>query len=377
MKRSLLLVAATALAFVVPGCSKEAEKAKTPAPASKAAPASQAAAASSAPATAAPPTAAPVDPAKLQLFAALPEAIADASMKLTADKLDLGRMLFFDKRMSKAGDVSCNSCHGLNTYGVDNKRFSEGDKKQLGGRNAPTVYHAAGHIAQFWDGRAADVEAQALGPVTNPVEMAMKDGKAVEKVLKGIPGYVEAFKKAFPDDKEPVTFENFGKAIGAFERKLVTPSRFDDFLKGDTAALKPEEIAGFNTFVDSGCATCHSGPYVGGLMFQKLGVVKPWPAPADPAVKPDEGRGAITKNDAEKGSFKVPSLRNIAKTGPYFHDGSVGDLNEAVKLMAAHQLGRDLTPEQVKSIVTFLDTLTGDLPGEYIAEPVLPEVAAK
>lgn len=375
MKRVLLSAAALALALT--GCSKEAEKAKTPAPASKAAPASQAGAASSAPVTAAPPTAASVDPAKLQLFAAVPEAIADVSMKLTPEKLDLGRMLFFDKRLSKAGDVSCNSCHGLTTYGVDNKRFSEGDKKQLGGRNAPTVYHAAGHIAQFWDGRAADVEAQALGPITNPVEMAMKDGKAVVKVLKGIPGYVEAFKKAFPDDKDPVTFENVGKAIGAFERKLVTPSRFDKFVKGDTTALKPEEIAGFNTFVDTGCATCHSGPFVGGLMFQKLGVVKPWPAPTDPGAKPDEGRGAITKNDAEKGSFKVPSLRNITKTGPYFHDGSVGELNEAVKLMAAHQLGRDLTPEQTKSILAFLDTLTGDLPGEYIAEPVLPEVAAK
>lgn len=375
MKRVLLSAAALALALT--GCSKEAEKAKTPAPASKAAPASQAAAAPSAPVTAAPPTAAPVDPAKLQLFAAVPESIADVSMKLTPEKLDLGRMLFFDKRLSKAGDVSCNSCHGLTTYGVDNKRFSEGDKKQLGGRNAPTVYHAAGHIAQFWDGRAADVEAQALGPITNPVEMAMKDGKAVVKVLKGIPGYVEAFKKAFPDDKDPVTFENVGKAIGAFERKLVTPSRFDKFLKGDTAALKPEEIAGFNTFVDTGCATCHSGPFVGGLMFQKLGAVKPWPAPTDPGAKPDEGRGAITKNEAEKGFFKVPSLRNIAKTGPYFHDGSVGDLGEAVKLMAAHQLGRDLTPEQTKSILAFLDALTGDLPGEYIAEPVLPEVAAK
>lgn len=375
MKRFTLSarLTAAALTLALAGCAKEAEKAKPAAPASKPAPA----AASSAPATAAPPTAPPVDPAKLQLFAPLPEAIADASMKLGPDKLDLGRMLFFDKRMSKAGDVSCNSCHGLTTYGVDNKRFSEGDKKQLGGRNAPTVYHAAGHIAQFWDGRAADVEAQALGPVTNPVEMAMKDGKAVEKVLKSIPGYVEAFKKAFPDDKDPVTFENFGKAIGAFERKLVTPSRFDKFLKGDAAALKPEEIAGFNTFVDSGCATCHSGAYVGGLMFQKLGVVKPWPAPADPAAKPDEGRGAITKNEAERGFFKVPSLRNIAKTGPYFHDGSVASLDEAVKMMASHQLGRDLTPEQSKSILAFLDTLTGELPGEYIAEPTLPDSPAK
>ncbi|MCK6572270.1 cytochrome-c peroxidase [Myxococcota bacterium] len=368
---------ALALGLAACGDKGGAGKTETKPAASKPAPAASSAAASAAP-TAPPTQAAPaIDPKRLELFAPLPEVVENPENPLTPEKIDLGRQLYFDKRLSAGGDVSCNSCHGLNTYGVDGKPFSEGHKKQLGGRNSPSVYHAAGHVAQFWDGRAKDVEEQAMGPVTNPVEMAMKDGKAVEKVLKGIPGYVEAFKKAFPDAKEPVTFENMGRAIAAFERKLMTPSKWDKFLKGDKAALNADEINGFNTFVETGCVTCHSGAYVGGSMYNKLGLVKPWPAPADPKVKPDEGRFAVTKNEADKGFFKVPSLRNIAKTGPYFHDGSVASLDEAVKMMASHQLGRDLTPEQSKSILAFLDTLTGELPGEYIAEPTLPDSPAK
>jgi cytochrome c peroxidase len=276
-------------------------------------------------------------------------------------------MLYFDPRLSKNHDVSCNTCHGLDTYGVDGKVTSEGHKKQRGGRNSPTVYNAAGHFAQFWDGRAADVEAQALGPMTNPVEMAMASGEQVTAVLRTIPGYAEHFAKAFPGVSEPVTYENAGKAIAAFERKLVTPSRWDAFLGGKSDALTAAEKDGFNAFIDAGCMACHTGAFVGGGMYQKLGLVKPWPG------LEDTGRFEATNNEADKGFFKVPSLRNIARTGPYFHDGKVAELSEAVTMMARHQLGKELSAEQVGSIVTWLNALTGDLPpAELISAPELP-----
>lgn len=278
-------------------------------------------------------------------------------------------MLFFDKRFSKNHDISCNSCHGLDTFGVDNQQFSPGHKKQLGGRNAPTVYNAALHIAQFWDGRAKDVEEQAKGPVLNPVEMAMPDEASVLKVINSIPEYVDAFKKAFPGDSA-VSYDNFGKAIGAFERKLVTPSKFDKFLAGDSAALSNAEKKGLNTFIEVGCFSCHNGPALGGNMYQKLGLVKAWPE-----LK-DLGRSAVTKNDAEKYFFKVPSLRNIEKTGPYLHDGSEKDLGALVSKMAEYQLAKKLTDDQVASIVTFLKTLTGTPDAEYIKEPKLPASTA-
>lgn len=319
------------------------------------------------------PAAAPteVDQALLAAFAPLPEVMASPSNPITEEKVALGRMLYYDHRFSVAQGLSCNSCHLLDQYGVDNQPTSEGHKKQRGDRNAPSVYNAAGHIAQFWDGRSPDVEDQAKGPVTNPVEMAMPSPDLVLEVLRSMPGYVAAFEKAFPGEADPVTFDNFGKAIGAFERKLVTPSRWDAFLKGDQGALTPEEKQGFNTFAQSGCITCHSGAYLGGHMYQKVGLVKPWPD-----LK-DEGRAKATGNEADKYFFKVPSLRNVAKTGPYFHDGSVADLGTAVKMMAEYQLGRQLTDEQVKSIVTFLGALTGELPKEYIAKPELPEATDK
>ena len=301
----------------------------------------------------------------LSLLKPLPAAMESESNPLTEDKINLGRMLYFDKRFSKNHDISCNSCHGLETFGVDNKQFSPGHKKQLGGRNSPSVYNAALHIAQFWDGRAADVEEQAKGPVLNPVEMAMPDDATVLKVINSIPEYVAAFKKAFPGDN-PVTYDNFGKAIGAFERKLVTPSKFDKFLSGDSSALNNAEKAGLNKFMEIGCFSCHNGPALGGNMYQKLGLIKAWPD-----LK-DIGRSEVTKNDAEKYFFKVPSLRNIEKTGPYLHDGSVTDLNEMVAKMAEYQLARELTEEDVTSIVTFLKTLTGTPDADYIKEPKLP-----
>jgi len=228
------------------------------------------------------------------------------------------------------------------------------------------VYNAAGHFVQFWDGRAKDVEEQAKDPILNPVEMAMQDEKSVVKEIAAVKWYAEQFKKVFPESKEPVTLDNMAKAIAAFERKLSTPSRWDKFLDGDKSALTPEEKAGFNKFVATGCTACHMGTYVGGSMYQKLGLVTPWPD------QKDLGRFEHTKNDADKMFFKVPSLRNVAKTAPYFHDGSVKTLDEAVKLMAKHQLGRDLPPDDIKSIVTWLNALNGEIPKDYIAEYKVP-----
>ncbi len=317
-------------------------------------------------------TAAPVtiDRALLNAFAVLPETMAAPTGAATPEAVALGKQLYFETRLSKNQDISCNTCHGLDTYGVDNKPTSPGHKGQLGARNSPTVYNAALHVSQFWDGRAKDVEAQALGPILNPVEMAMKDEAAVLAVLRSIPEYVAAFKAAFPADKDPLTYANVGKAIGAFERTLVTPSRWDKYLGGDDAALTEKERAGLAKFLDVGCNTCHAGPAVGGRDFKKLGNVKAWPS----EIK-DSGRFDVTKDPADKNVFKTPSLRNIEKTAPYFHDGSVKTLEEAVKLMATHQLGKDLSDADVESIVTFLKSLTGELP--KIEKPELPKSTAK
>jgi cytochrome c peroxidase len=291
--------------------------------------------------------------------------------ELPEAKVALGRMLYYETRLSKNQKLSCNSCHDLAKYGVDGRATSEGHKGQHGDRNAPTVYNAAAHFVQFWDGRAEDVEAQAKGPVMNPVEMAMASEKQVVAVLKSMPEYVEAFQKAFPDQKDPVTFDNMANAIGAFERKLMTPSRWDKFVKGDAAALTAEEKAGFKAFLTAGCQTCHMGTLVGGNLYQKLGAAEAYPDTSDP------GRAKVTRNDSDKMMFKVPSLRNIDKTGPYFHNGKVATLDDAVKQMAQYQLGKQLTQEDTKAIVTWLRTLTGDVPAEYIKKPELPKSTSK
>lgn len=346
--RALFIVTALPLALLT-GCQERPSEATAP---------------RAAPPTDRAPAAPALDKTLLGAFAPLPEGYGVEAP--SAAQVDLGRQLYFDERLSKNQDVSCNSCHDLARYGVDGEKTSPGHKAQRGGRNSPTVYNAAGHFAQFWDGRAKDVEEQALGPILNPVEMAMPDEASVLRVVRSIPGYVEAFQKAFPGQKDPVTYANLGVAIGAFERGLVTPGRFDKLLAGDASALTAAEQKGLQTFVSTGCAACHAGSLVGGAMYQKLGLVKPWPN------VDDKGRSAITNNDAEAFFFKVPSLRNVAKTGPWFHDGSVGTLEEAVKLMASHQLGRELTDEATAEIVTFLGALTGELPTAYIEEPTLP-----
>ncbi len=315
-----------------------------------------------------PPSAQPVaiDPADLALFAPLPDVVAAAEGAPSAELVDLGRMLYFEPRLSKNQKISCNTCHDLAKYGVDGLPTSEGHKGQRGSRNAPTVYNAAAHFAQFWDGRAHDVEAQAKGPILNPVEMAMPGEATVVAVLTSMPEYVERFGRAFPGDKAPVTYDNMARAIGAFERRLMTPSRWDKLLRGDTSALTPDEVAGFKAFVAAGCQTCHHGALLGGTVYQRLGLVKPFPRDAD------TGRMQVTREAVDKASFKVPSLRNIDKTGPYFHDGGTTGLAQAVKDMAEYQLGRALTDAQVAQIVTFLKVLTGDIDPAYIAPPALP-----
>ena len=298
------------------------------------------------------------------LFKPLPARLESDTNPLTDAKIALGRQLFFDRRLSKNQDVSCNSCHPLARYGVERERFSTGHRGQKGGRNAPTVYNAGHHLAQFWDGRAATLEAQAKGPMLNPVEMALPDGAAAERVLRSIPGYKPMFAAAFPADRSPITFDNAALAIGAFERTLVTPSRFDRYLAGDDKALTAPEKEGLKQFIATGCAACHHGEGVGGDLYQKLGVVKPLPGLTDP------GRFDVTHDEADRFVFRVPSLRNVVLTGPYLHDGSVEKLDQMVVLMGRHQLGRELSKEEVSSIVIFLGSLTGQLPPDaVIAEP--------
>lgn len=306
-----------------------------------------------------------VNRAALGMFQPILEVADNPENPVTDAKVSLGRMLYYDTRLSKNRTMSCNSCHDLASFGDDGLKTSKGIHDQFGGRSAPTVYNAAIHIAQFWDGRAKDVEEQAIGPVTNPIEMGMPDPDYVLKVLKSIPGYVDAFKAAFPDQDEPLTYVNVGNAIGAFERKLMTPSPFDDFLKGDDAALTDAQKHGLNLFITTGCTVCHSGMGVGGHLYQKLGLVKEWPTK-------DLGRYEATKVETDKYFFKVPSLRNITETAPYLHDGSVETLPEIVSKMAEYQLGRVLPEEDVNAIVTFLGSLKGRIDEDFIRQPELP-----
>lgn len=282
----------------------------------------------------------------------------------TPARVKLGKMLYFDERLSRNHDVSCNSCHDLARFGVDGAQLSSGHRGQLGTRNSPTVLNAGDHVAQFWDGRAKDLEEQAKGPILNPVEMAASEGRVVA-TLRSMPEYVALFREAFD---AAVTFQRAADAIGAFERTLVTPGRFDKYLRGDETALTVTEKTGLAHFMKLGCVTCHNGPAVGGGSFQKLGMQKPWP------TDKDLGRFVVTKDPDDKMKFRVASLRNIDKTGPYFHDGSEARLEEVVRKMAWHQLGVELHDDQVVSLVAFLRALTGD-PVEVTA-PDLPKSTA-
>jgi len=320
-------------------------------------------------AEATPPANAPsvdINPRLLRRFQPLRSQIEATNNPITRAKTDLGRMLFFEPRLSKAQKTSCNTCHVLANYGVDGLSTSVGHRGQHGTRNSPTVYNAAGFFAQFWDGRAETVEAQATGPILNPVEMALTSPEQGVKVLSSIPEYREAFSKAFPGESTPLTFDNAARAIAAFERRLTTPSRWDDYLRGNPNALTVPELEGLKVFTNIGCMVCHTGEFVGGAMYQKVGIVEPWPD------QRDQGRFAVTKQDTDRMMFKVPTLRNIAKTAPYFHDGSVPTLDAAVRRMGRYQLGLSLSDQEIAAIVTWLGALTGELPAEYIEQPSLP-----
>jgi len=275
----------------------------------------------------------------------------------------LGAMLFFDPRLSKSGFISCNSCHNLSRGGSDNLRTSIGDKWQEGPINSPTVLNSSLNMAQFWDGRAADLKEQAGGPIANPGEMAFTHELAVE-MLQSVPGYTVEFRKAFGTDK--INIDMVTDAIAAFEETLVTPNApFDKWLAGDDDALTPTQLRGYELFKTSGCVACHNGPSLGGNSFQKMGLVEPYHTTAEA-----EGRSAVTGKDADRFNFKVPTLRNVELTYPYFHDGGAETLVEAVDIMGRLQLGREFSPDENASIVAFLKTLTGDQP--RIVLPLLP-----
>ena len=292
------------------------------------------------------------------MFSPLPRAMESAENPLTAAKVALGRKLFFETRLSKNGRISCNSCHDLKSYGVDGQPTSPGYENKRGNRNSPTVFNAAGHLAQFWDGRAPTVEEQAKGPILNPVEMGLPSEQAALTALRAVPEYPAMFRAAFPNDGEPLTFQNLATAIGAFERTLVTPSRWDDYLQGDAQALTADERRGLHTFMMSGCAQCHNGTYVGGSAYKMLGEKKRYPD------QTDVGRFGVTKRKEDRMLFKVPSLRNVERTGPYFHNGEVASLEDAVSRMGEFQLGKTLSADEVRSIVTWLKTLTSTTIGE-------------
>lgn len=280
--------------------------------------------------------------------------------------VELGKKLFFDPRLSKSGFISCNSCHNLSLGGTDNLKTSIGHKWNQGPISSPTVLNSSMNLAQFWDGRAKDLKEQAGGPIANPGEMAFTHELAVD-VLRSIPGYVTEFKKAFGSDK--IDIDSITTAIAAFEETLVTPnSRFDLWLKGDPKALSAQELAGYKLFKESGCVACHNGPAVGGKSFQKMGLIEPYQT-ASGAV----GRAAVTGDDADRFTFKVPTLRNVELTYPYFHDGEAATLTQAVDVMGRLQLGRQFTPEENVRIVAFLRTLTGDQP--KFSLPILPPSA--
>jgi cytochrome c peroxidase len=306
------------------------------------------------------------NPRLLRRFKPARAVIAEEGQVIAPAQIELGRLLFYEPRISRDRDLSCNSCHALDHYGVDGLKTSRGYKGQSGGRNAPTVYHAAGQFEQFWDGRVGSIEAQALAPILNPIEMAAPSADYVVQTLKVFPEYQSAFAAAFPGEPDPITFANVGKAIGAFERQLTTRSRWDDYLEGKADALTAEEITGLRSFTNLGCMVCHTGEFLGGSMYEKVGVVEPWPNQAD------QGRYQVTHEAGDRMLFKVPTLRNVAETAPYFHDGSIATLEQAVRVMAKHQLGIELRSAELEAIVAWLRSLTGRLPAQYLAPPPLP-----
>lgn len=302
-----------------------------------------------------------------QIFGTLPAKAspAEGADPLTREEVALGRILFHDPRLSGQGNLSCSTCHDLGNFGVDGRSVSTKLDGQTG-RNVPTVLNAALQEMQFWDGRAANVEEQARMALLNPDEMGMANAESVEEVLRSIPGYQPLFKAAFPGDADPFTLDNVARALGAFERQLITRAPFDRFLKGQRNALRAEQLEGFQLFMGLVCTTCHMGNTVGGMMIQKIGLIKPYPSE-------DQGRYEVTKLEDDRFFFKVPQLRNVAKTAPYLHDGSLETLEEVVRVMAEYQLARELTDREVSALVAFLESLTGRLSFRFTGRPELPK----
>jgi cytochrome c peroxidase len=311
-------------------------------------------------------------------FKALPDSPPiPADNPQTKEKIELGKMLYFDPRLSMDGTVSCNSCHNVMSHGGDARPVGVGIHGQRGGRGSPTVWNSAFHTVQFWDGRAISLEDQAKGPLTNSVEMGMTSHDLVIDRIRLIPGYVTAFKKVFPKDKEP-NINNMAKAVAAYERTLITPnSPFDKYMKGNKKAMTVQQIRGMKLVDEIGCTSCHTGVNFAGDDI-KLGEGNYQPFPQIPGSKFDKmyditadlGRFEVTKNPEDKNKWRVPTWRNVALTAPYFHNGKVKNLDEAVRVMAKTQLDLDLKENQVEDIVAFLDALTGEFPKQTM--PILP-----
>jgi len=331
MKWALIILAAIAVA----GCKKK----ETPTPATEEAVA--------------------VEKEKPAMAAVEPLIPLPSSVAVNMDKVLLGRSLYHDTALSGDGTIACVTCHLLDHGGAEPRKTSTGIRGQIGPINAPTVFNSGYNFVQFWDGRAKDLQEQAAGPVENPIEMGAKWDEVVKRLGKNAE-YVAAFSKLYDDG---ITKDNATDAIAEYEKSLITPSRFDKYLLGDETAITDAEKQGYEAFKEAGCTACHTGIIAGGTMFQKMGLVKDYFADrGTPITEADLGRFNVTKNEADKHFFKVPTLRNIQLTAPYLHDGSRATLEETVLVMGKYQLGRELTEEQVSSIVTFLKSLTGELP---------------
>jgi cytochrome c peroxidase len=310
------------------------------------------------------------------VFQPLPPDMGTPEFPTTPARVALGRVLFFDPRWTVEGNVSCATCHQPALYGTDALAKSLGVQHRTHPRHAPTVLNAALNIAQHWWGDRKNTEDQATKALVGVFSSGHQDAAAVTARIKAIEGYTPLFQHAFPGDAEPITAENIGTAIGAYERTLTTPAPFDAFLRGDATALPPLARAGLQRFMSRGCVACHNGVGIGGQLFQQFGVVEEyWKATGSQEI--DQGRFGLTKDPADLYVFKVPSLRNVAMTPPYFHDGAVATLEEAVQVMARVQLGSALTADETREIVAFLHSLTGPLPPHFATAPTLPSGAVR
>lgn len=294
-------------------------------------------------------------------FSPLPDTLATAEYPITPPLIALGRKLFFDKRLSTDGAVSCETCHLPGLHATDGRPRAIGVENRLNLRNAPTLLNAALQFRVHWDGSRDNVEDQAKQSLIGPASFGNPDYPTVIAKLKTL-GYEKSFQQAFPGIPEPITPDHWGKAIGAFERTLVSPSPFDAYLKGTMGALNDSAKNGLRLFMEAGCANCHEGTLLGGMRYAKFGLFGDLPN-----TTADEGRARVTKSPSDQNVFKVPPLRNVAMTPPYFHDGSVDDLDQAIRLMGKVQLNRELTPAEVGDIRAFLESLTGPIPSQFSA----------